>query len=126
MDKKLILLVDDEQEILDLYGTSLKRNGFDVVTAINGMDAIAAAKHKKPDLILMDLKMPVMDGVEALNKIKEDPDLKDVKVIFLTAFSDPRFVGIDNKFAEEAGAVDFLKKGMPLDEFISEVKKHLE
>ncbi len=126
MDKKLILLVDDEQEILDLYSASLKRSGYEVMTAGNGRDAIEEAKKRRPNLILMDLKMPVMDGVEALTKIKADPDLKDIKVVFLTAFSDPKFVGIDDKFAKEAGAADFMKKGMSLEEFTTEVEKHLQ
>jgi two-component system alkaline phosphatase synthesis response regulator PhoP len=125
MDKKFILLVDDEKEILDLYSAELKRSGFDVVTAGNGLDAIAEAKKRRPDLIIMDMKMPVMDGVEALDKIKHDPDLKDVRVVFLTAFSDPEFASIDDKFAKEAGATSFLKKGTTLNEFVIEVKRHL-
>jgi two-component system alkaline phosphatase synthesis response regulator PhoP len=125
MNDKLVLLVDDEQEILTLYGLALKNAGFEVITAINGAEAVEAAKNKNPDLILLDLKMPVMNGAEALSKIKEDPRLKDIKIVFLTAFSDPQRVEIDEKFAKESGALDFIRKGISLEEFIGKVKGYL-
>lgn len=127
MDKKsLILLVDDEQEILDLYGTALTNAGFEVITALNGQECIDKLKTIKPDLILLDLKMPVMDGIETLAKLKENTKTKDIKAVFLTAFSDPKFIGIDEKFAKEAGAIDFIKKGIGLDELVEKIKKYLK
>ena len=125
MNDKLVLLVDDEQELLTLYGLALKNAGFEVITAINGAEAVEAAKNKNPDLILLDLKMPVMNGAEALSKIKEDPRLKDIKIVFLPAFSDPQRVEIDEKFAKESGALDFIRKGISLEEFIGKVKGYL-
>lgn len=125
--KALILLVDDEPDIVNLYSVVLQREGFVVITAKNGMEGFILAKEKKPDLILLDLKMPVMDGVETLMKLKEDPVTKDIKVVFLTAFGDPKHeIEIDAKYAKEVGAVDFLKKGMELGVFLQEIKKYLE
>lgn len=80
----------------------------------------------KPDLILLDLKMPVMDGIETLTRLKENPETKDIRVVFLTAFSDPVFVGIDQKLAKDAGAIDFIKKGIDLNEVVEKVKGYLK
>ena len=125
-EKKLVLLVDDEPEILDLYSVVLEREGVDVITAPNGRVGVEMAKERKPDLILLDLKMPVMDGVEAFNALKEDPETKDLKVIFLTAFGDPKHeIDIDVKFAKEIGAANFLRKGMELGEFLKELRQYL-
>lgn len=125
--KKLVLLVDDEPDILDLYSVVLRREGHEVITARNGKEGVAVAKEKKPDLILLDLKMPVMDGVETIEKLKEDPKTKDIKVVFLTAFGDPKHeVDIDAKYAKEIGATDFLKKGMELGVFLTELKQYLD
>lgn len=124
--KMLVLLVDDEPEILDLYTVVLVREGLDVITAPNGKEGVMMAKARKPDLILLDLKMPIMDGIEAFDKLKEDPETKEIKVVFLTAFGDPKHeIDIDAKFAKEIGATDFLKKGMELSVFLQELKKYL-
>ncbi len=128
MDKKpLILLVDDEQEILDLYCTVLNNAGFETITALNGQECLDKLSGPvKPNLILLDLKMPVMDGVETLAKLQENPRTKGIKVVFLTAFSDPIFVGIDQKLAKESGALDFIKKGIDLKELVEKVKGYLK
>ena len=125
-EKPLILIVDDEPEILKLYEHSLEAAGFEVVTAENGLLGIEAAKReKKPDLILMDIKMPLMDGPEAFVKLKEDQATKNIKIVFLTAFSDIGMPEIDVSYAKELGAADFIKKGIDLDEFVVRVKKSL-
>ncbi len=124
-NKKLILLADDEPDILKLYGGVLKDNGFEVIEASNGKEAIDLAKAKKPDLVLLDIKMPVMDGVETFYKLKEDPETKDMRIVFLTAFSDPVYPETDIRFAKEEGALDYIVKGLPLDEFVSKVKGYL-
>ncbi|MFA5173146.1 MAG: response regulator [Candidatus Paceibacterota bacterium] len=126
MNNKLILLVDDEEEILTIYGSVLKNAGFEVITAPDGLKAIEIAKEKNPDLILLDLKMPAMNGAEAFLEMKDDPQLKNTKIVFLTAFSDPEKVEIDEKFAKEAGAFDFIKKGISLEEFAEKVKGYLK
>jgi two-component system alkaline phosphatase synthesis response regulator PhoP len=121
----LILLVDDEPDFLKLYQKALTQAGFQVITAISGVEALKLAKEKKPSLILMDVKMPVMDGVEAAMKIREDPEIANLKIVFLTAFSDPNRPEVDVKAAKEMGALDFIKKGIPLTELVEKIKGYL-
>ena len=122
----LILLVDDEADVLAVYKTKLEKTGFTVITAADGAQAVQAAIDRHPDLILMDMKMPVMDGIEAQLKIKENPATKDIKVVFLTAFSDPDNQEIDKEKAKEIGALDFIKKGIGLDELVLKVRGYLD
>lgn len=121
----LVLLVDDEVEVLSVYKTKLEQAGFRVITAPDGAQAVQMTIEQHPDLVLMDMKMPVMDGITAQSKLKENPATKDVKVVFLTAFSDPLNPEIDEKSAKENGALDFIKKGIGLDELIMKVRGYL-
>ncbi len=125
MSTPLILLVDDEQEILTIYSTKLKQEGFEVITATNGATCLKLAKEKHPDLILLDVKMPAMNGVEVYNEIRKDPALRDIKVVFLTAFSDQIMFDSDIKFAQEIGT-DLMKKGDSLNDFVNRVKQYLQ
>jgi len=122
----LILLVDDEKDVMAVYKMKLERVGFRVITAPDGVQAIQLATEQHPDLILMDMKMPVMDGTTAQAKLKENPATKDIKVVFLTAFSDPTNPDLDIKMAKDVGAIDFIKKGINLDELIAKVRSYLE
>ncbi len=101
-----ILVVDDEQDILEIIRHTLNKEGFEVHVAANGFQAIEQAKKVKPDLILMDVMMPVMDGMEACRQLKEDSDTSGIAIVFLTARSE--------EFAElagfEAGADDYIAK----------------
>src|SRR6516165_7476511 len=83
-----ILLVDDEQDILEFLSYNLKKEGYDVYTANNGKEAINIAKKINPHLIILDVMMPDMDGIETCTEIRELPGLKDVMVAFLTARSE--------------------------------------
>lgn len=121
----LILLVDDEPDIISVYKAKLEKVGYQVITASDGAQAIRMVSEQHPDLVLMDMKMPVMDGLTAQTKLKEDPATKDVKVVFLTAFSDPMNPEIDERSAKENGAVDFIKKGVSLDELVEKVRGYL-
>jgi two-component system phosphate regulon response regulator PhoB len=121
----LILLVDDEADILSIYKAKLDKVGFRVITASDGAQAVQMAIDQHPDLILMDMKMPVMDGITAQSKLEENPVTKDIKVVFLTAFSDPMNPEIDERSAKENGAFDFIKKGIGLDELVEKVRGYL-
>ncbi len=101
-----ILVVDDEQDIIELLEYNLTKEGYEVRTANNGLKAIEEAKDFQPHLILMDIMMPKMDGVEACRKIREIPKLKGCFVIFLTARSEE----FSEIAAFEAGADDFITK----------------
>lgn len=122
----IILLVDDESQILDVYSAKLRQVGYEVFTASDGAEAIKLAKEKQPDLILMDVKMPVKDGVDAAAGLKEDPATSAIKIVFLTAFSDPLRPEIDLKFAKELGALDFIVKGISLDELAEKVAGYIK
>ena len=101
-----VLVVDDEADILEFIDYNLKKEGYQVFLAHNGKDAIAIAKKNKPDLILLDVMMPVMDGIETCKQIKSDPDFAKTFVVFLTARSE--------EFSEiagfQAGADDYIAK----------------
>ena len=90
MSKQTILVVDDERDLLDLIEYNLKKEGFKVLKAENGEEGISKAKEHKPDLILLDIMMPKMDGLEAVEIMRKDDDLKKTPIIFLTARSDEK------------------------------------
>ena len=126
MSTKKILCIDNEPKRIDTYITKLRDSGYTVIFASTGAEGLQMAKSEKPDLILLDLKMPDMNGIEVFSKLHEDPELKDIKVIFLTAFSDPTIPETDFYFAKDIGATDFVRKGLGLEEFMAKIQSHLE
>jgi len=82
---KKVLIVDDEEAILRLVTVRLKSSGYEVITAYDGVEGLQAAAEHRPDLIILDILMPNMDGTEMSAKLKEDPRTRDIPVIFLTA-----------------------------------------
>jgi CheY-like chemotaxis protein len=85
MNEKKILLVDDEKDVLLTLGKRLASEGYTVITANNGCDAITLAKSKSPDIILLDILMPDMEGGEVAERLRDYPGTKNIPVIFLTA-----------------------------------------
>lgn len=83
-----ILVVDDEPDVLLIVKTGMQAEGYDVVTASNGVDALAMVKEEKPDAVILDVMMPLMDGFEVLAKLKEDDATAAVPVIMLTGLSE--------------------------------------
>lgn len=122
-----ILFIDDDEALREVFSVKLTASGFRAETAESGETGIKKAKEFKPDLILMDVKMPKMDGVEALMTLKEDPETKNIKVVFLTSVGDPRTEGekADNSTALEAGALGFIRKTDDLDKVVAQVKSFL-
>jgi two-component system alkaline phosphatase synthesis response regulator PhoP len=104
--KPKILCVDDERDILDLLVFNLEKEDFEVYTASNGKEAVEVAKKNIPDLIIMDVMMPEMDGMEACRVIRETPGLKNTLITFLTARNEDysQIAGF------EAGADDYIAK----------------
>lgn len=123
--KPKVLIIDDEPAMLDIYSANLTDAEMEVIIASNGEEGVKLAAEHHPDLILMDVKMPVMNGVEAAMKLKDNPETRDLKVVFLSAFGDPAAIEIDQKFAKEIGARDFLQKGTSFKEFVKKVKSYL-
>ena len=84
-DKKTILIVDDEVPILEVLSMRLSNAGYNVLKADNGIEALNITKNKKPDLVILDILMPHMDGITVSQRLKEDINTKDIPVFFLTA-----------------------------------------
>jgi two-component system, OmpR family, alkaline phosphatase synthesis response regulator PhoP len=113
-----ILLVDDEPDILDFLGYNLKKEGYAVSTANNGIEAIEKAKKELPHLIVLDIMMPEMDGIETCRQIREIPALSNSVVVFLTARNE-EYTQISGF---EVGADDFITKPIKPRVFLSRVK----
>jgi two-component system alkaline phosphatase synthesis response regulator PhoP len=113
-----ILLVDDEQDILEIVGFNLSQEGYKIVTASNGKEAIAQAKKELPHLIILDVMMPIMDGIEACEQIRKMPELNNTIITFLTARSEDysQVAGFD------AGADDYIAKPIKPKLLVSKVK----
>jgi two-component system alkaline phosphatase synthesis response regulator PhoP len=119
--KSKILLVDDEPDILEILEYNLKNAGYKIYTAENGAEALEMALDKKPDLIIMDVMMPVMDGIEAVSKMREKKKLDDTIITFLTARGEDysMLAGFD------AGADDYITKPIKPKVLISKVSSLL-
>jgi|SRR5690554_4688410 len=113
-----ILLVDDEPDILEIVGYNLSNEGYQVITAENGMKAIKKAKKEKPHLIILDVMMPEMDGIEACENIRKIPELNNTVITFLTARGEDysQVAGFD------AGADDYITKPIKPKLLVSKVK----
>jgi CheY-like chemotaxis protein len=105
----IILVVEDSQDTRDVLSFSLTKNGYKVVTAVNGEAAVYVALCEHPDLILMDLNMPLMDGLAATEEIREHEELSDVPILAMTAYDT---YGM-KEAAKEAGCDGYIKK--PID-----------
>jgi signal transduction histidine kinase len=117
-----ILVVDDEPRNLQLLGTLLRKGGYRVRFAGAGATCLASAREQAPDLILLDIMMPGMDGYEVCRALKEDPATRDIPVIFLTAKAQTEEV-VD---AFKAGGVDFVTKPFRARELLARVKTHVD
>jgi two-component system, OmpR family, alkaline phosphatase synthesis response regulator PhoP len=117
-----ILLVDDEEDILEFISYNLEREGFKVYSARNGVEAIKMAEKKKPDLIILDVMMPEMDGIVACEEIRKIPSCKDTVIAFLTA----RGEDYSQIAGFEAGADDYITKPIRPKVLISRVKALLK
>ena len=114
----LVLVVEDDDEIRELLRLELETEGFAVFTVTNGAKAVIAAREQKPDIILMDIQMPVMNGVEATRTIKNEPDIKHIPILMVTVLETKEDViqGL------EAGAIDYIIKPF----FLPELKARLK
>lgn len=121
MPKETILIVDDEADLLELIEYNLKREGYNVLKAENGAEGLRLARKHHPDLVLLDIMMPRMTGTDVLRAMKDEPDLRAVPVIFLTARADEEteIEGLD------IGADDFLPKPISTAKLVSRIRSVL-
>ena len=113
-----ILIVEDNEENRDALTRRLERRGFEVLIAVDGNAGVEKAKSEKPDLILMDMNMPELDGWEATRQIKAEPSLRDVPVIALTAHA---MTG-DRERALEAGCTDYHTKPIEFPKLLAQIE----
>lgn len=116
--KTKILIVDDDVDILEIISYNLNQEGYQVMTATNGVEAIAKAKSEKPHLILLDIMMPGMDGMEACEQIRKIPELRDILIAFLTA----RNEDYSQVAGFERGADDYITKPIKPKLLMSRIK----
>jgi DNA-binding response OmpR family regulator len=121
--KPLVLAVEDDVFIASVHEKKLAKEGFEVVLAGNGQEALDFLQKKKPDIILLDLIMPIKDGFETLKELKSNPETKNIKVVILSNLSQEE----DKKRVLEMGAVDYVVKAdVSFHEIVALVKHHLE
>lgn len=120
MQKKKILAVDDEPEVLALLEKRLVASGYDVLTAANGQDAFDIARRELPQLIILDILMPGIDGSETAAKLHEDPKTKDIPILFLTCL----FTKREERFeGHEVGHNFFVAKPYDPVELLGEISR---
>lgn len=118
-DKSLILLVDDDLTLREMYDDRLKAEGFEIVQATNGDEALKKAKEIKPKVVLLDIMMPKINGFDVLKAMKADAELKDIPVIVLTAL----IQDVDRVQGKKLGAADYIVKSETMPgEVITKIK----
>ena len=114
-----ILIVEDNEMNRDMLGRRLERRGFEIKFALDGQEGLDMMKSTKPDLVLMDMGLPVLDGWQAMSQAKADPDLKEIPIIALTAHA----LETDRIKALEAGADDFDTKPVDIQRLLEKIGK---
>ncbi len=121
-EKPLVMVVDDLESHLKAIGNTLLNNGYEVALAFNGKRAVDVAKNTIPDIILLDIVMPEMDGYQVCKTLKDDPKTANIPIIFLTSQKDTEHIVL----GFQIGAVDYIVKPANKDETLARVKTHLE
>jgi len=116
-----ILVVDDETELLKAISILLKTSGYEVITAQDGQEGLEKAKSLSPDLIVLDVLMPKMDGYEVCRMLKFDEKYKSIPIIMLTA----KVQDIDKAMGKKVGADDYITKPFETRDLVDKIKKHL-
>jgi len=119
---RVILIVEDDPRNLKLIRDLLQIRGYTTLEATDGKQGVDMARAKMPDLILMDIQMPVMNGLEATSILKADPVTKSITIVALTAFA----MQGDREKCMEAGFNDYITKPLDTRAFVTKVKKYLE
>jgi len=120
-NKKTILLVDDEPDLLDSLSIRLKASGYNVLMAVDGLDALKKARTLSPDLIILDLMLPKMDGYKVARLLKFDNRYSHIPILILSA----RGQDLDKEMGKNAGADDYMVKPFDSVDLISRVKRLL-
>ena len=119
--KKRILVVEDQQDNRQILRDLLTNAGFDMIEAENGEEAIASAQASRPDLILMDIQLPILDGYEATRRIKADPALRSIPIIVVTSYA----LSGDEEKARLAGCDDYVAKPFSPRGLLAKIKEYV-
>ena len=119
--KKRILVVEDQEDNRRILRDLLSGAGFDLIEAENGEEAVASAQASRPDLILMDIQLPLLDGYEATRRIKADPDLKSIPIIVVTSYA----LSGDEEKARRAGCDDYVAKPFSPRQLLAKIKEYV-
>ncbi len=120
MEKKRILIVEDDPNNLKLFRDILQYKGYETLEATDGQQAVDMARACRPDLILMDIQLPVMNGIEATRRIKEDEAARDIRIVALTA----DVMDGDEDRMLEAGCHDYIAKPVHVTEFLKKIARY--
>jgi|SRR6516165_9315098 len=118
---KCILVVEDQEDNRQILRDLLTNAGYEMIEAENGEDAVASAQARRPDLILMDIQLPILDGYEATRRIKADPDLKSIPIIVVTSYA----LSGDEDKARLAGCDDYVAKPFSPRQLLAKIKEHV-
>jgi two-component system cell cycle response regulator DivK len=118
---KRILVVEDQEDNRRILRDLLTHAGFDMVEAENGEEAIASAQASRPDLILMDIQLPILDGYEATRRLKADPHLKSIPIIVVTSYA----LSGDEEKARLAGCDDYVAKPFSPRQLLAKIKGYV-
>jgi len=122
MENKKVLVADDEVHIVNVVAMKLRNNGFDVITADNGAEAYKLCCEEKPDIIITDYQMPQMTGIELIEKVRSNPDVRHIPIIMLTA----RGFAIEDEQKEKLNVAECLSKPFSPKELLSHVESVLQ
>ena len=121
MPNRKILIVDDEKLTLDMLRSGLAENDFDVVTASNGYEAILAVEKEKPDIVVTDIMMPKISGIDLLRALKKNEGTRDIPIMLISAVDDVELI----QQGLSLGAVDYLTKPFKINEVVGKLRHHL-
>ncbi|MCK4619705.1 MAG: response regulator [Desulfobacterales bacterium] len=122
LTKPLILCVDDDEVTLKLLDRVIRNAGWDVITARSGRDALEKVKKTRPNIILLDIMMPEMDGYQVCSKLQKNNETSYISVIFITALRKEQ----DKARAFSVGATDYLVKPIKKDDLLQKIRKHIK
>ena len=117
-----ILVIEDQEDNRAILRDLLDAAGFDYVEAVNGLEGVAAAGRERPDLILMDIQLPEIDGYEATRRIKADPALRSIPIIAVTSYA----LSGDEAKAREAGCDDYVTKPFSPRQLLAKIREYLK
>ena len=121
-DTKLLLIADDNESIHDILGAALRGDDFDLIHAYDGRETLELAKEQLPDLIILDILMPLVDGWDVCMELKSNPDTKHIKIIMLTGKGGQ----LDRALGLDVGADDYVAKPFSLEHLCHKIRRALQ